>query len=615
MILSTQRLDIIRKAYARFVHRFVATLRVLSACLEGACVLAAIGCLTLLVLYLGYDHRVISWSMIMPYLRIGQGVFIATILFRLILLFPSSWRQSRPLMRVTDGVMLLTLLPWIYPRPAAPWLPWLDTLLYSPWLLMGVLGVYSALVLCLFAIRTVGRRVNPTIILAASFLLFITVGTLLLMMPKCTVGGISFADSLFVSTSAVCITGLTPVDVATEFTPLGLVILAVMMQVGALGVMTFTSVFALFFSGNTSIYSQLMVKDMIYTKTINSLLPTLLLIFLFTLSVEAIGAVAVLWSIHGVIPGMSLRSEMAFAAFHSLSAFCNAGFSTLPDGLSNPALLRGNQLIYLVTSVLVVAGGIGYPILVNARDALFQATRRLHRRLRHRPPGPRKVHLMDMNTRVVLTTTSILLVGGTVGFYLLESSHALAGMSPWQKLVQSVFNSVTPRSAGFASVAPSGFLNVTVLMLLFLMAVGGASQSTAGGIKVNTLATAWLHLRSTLSGRDRVTAHHRNVAPASVSRAQAVILLAIVSYLLFSIVLLLFEPALPARMLLFESCSALFTVGSSLGATPLLGVPAKILLCLAMFVGRMGLLSLLAGLVGSRRLSPISFPSDNIIIS
>lgn len=610
-----QRLRIIRKAYARFVHRCVAGLRVLSACLEGACAVAALGCLTLLVLYVGYDRDVIPWRAVLPWLRVGQGVFVATILFQLLMLFRTTVRRNGPVKWVADGAMLLTVLPWIYPRPDRPWLPWLEQLLYSPWFLMGVLGAYSAVVLSFFAVKGLGRRVNPTLILAVSFLLVISVGTLLLMMPRCTYSGISFTDSLFVSTSAVCITGLTPVDVPSTFTPLGQGILAVMMQVGALGVMTFTSVFALFFSGNASIYSQLMVKDMIYTKTINSLLPTLLLICLFTLTVEAVGAAAVLWSIHGAIPGMTLRQEVAFSLFHSLSAFCNAGFSTLPDGLSNPALLRGNQLIYLVTSVLVVAGGIGYPILVNARDASIQAVRRLWLRLHRRNPGPKKVHLMDINTRVVLVTTIVLLLTGTVAFWLLEGGHSMAGMSPWQKLVQSVFNAVTPRSAGFASVAPAGFLDVTIVVLLFLMVVGGASQSTAGGIKVNTLATAWLHLRATLTGRDTVVAYNRTISQASVNRAQAVIALAAVSYLTFSILLMLLEPQLPARMLLFESCSALFTVGSSLGATPLLGTGAKVLLCVAMFIGRMGLLSLLAGLIGSRRHSPVAYPADSIIIS
>lgn len=605
----------LRKAYARFERRFTATLRVLSVCLDVLAALSALLCLTLLALYAGFDRQTITYTSIRPWLRLAQGVFVSGILFRMVFLFRTTIRESRPVKWIVDGAMLLTVLPWAYPHPLHPWIPALERVMYSPYFTMGILAVYSGVFICFLLIKALGRRLNPTMILAVSFLLFIAIGTGLLMMPRCSVDGISFSDSLFVSTSAVCITGLTTVDVASTFTPLGTIILAVMMQVGALGVMTFTSVFALFFSGNASIYSQLMVKDMIYSKTINTLLPTLLLICLFTISVEALGAVAVFWSIHGSIPGMTLGREMAFSAFHSLSAFCNAGFSNLPGGLSNPALLHGNQLIYLVTSVLVIAGGIGYPILVNARDALFQSVRRMWRRLRRRPVGPKMIHLMNLNSKVVLVTTGWLLLIGTVGFFLLEHNNSLRGMSPWEQLVQSLFNAVTPRSAGFASVAPSGFLGVTIVMLLFLMAVGGASQSTAGGIKVNTLATAWLHMRSTLCGQTRVTAWNRTLSPASVNRAQAVIMLAIISYLIFSVALMIMEPDLPPRMLLFESCSALFTVGSSLGATPLLGDPAKMLLCLAMFIGRMGLLSLMAGMLGSHRYTALQYPTDNIIIS
>ena len=605
----------LRKAYARFERRFTETLRVLSVCLEAISAIAAVMCLTLIALYAGFDRDTIALADIRPWMRVAQGVFVANILFSIIFAPRAALRENRPVKWLIDIAMLLTILPWMYPRPVQPWIPWLDGVMYSPLFTTGIMATYSAVILCFLTIKALGRRLNPSMILAVSFLFFIVAGSLLLMMPRCTYGGISFADSLFVSTSAVCITGLTTVDVASTFTPLGSAIIAVMMQVGALGVMTFTSVFALFFSGGASIYSQLMVKDMIYSKTINTLLPTLMLIFLFTLSVEALGAGAVFWSIHDVIPGMTLGDEIAFSAFHSISAFCNAGFSTLPGGLSNPALLHGNQLIYLITSVLVVSGGIGYPILVNARDAMIQSLHRLLLRLRRRHAGPSPIHLMNLNTRVVLVTTGWLLLAGTVGFFLLERHNSLAGMSPWQQTVQSLFNAVTPRSAGFSSVAPSGFLNVTIVMLLFLMAIGGASQSTAGGIKVNTIATAWLHMRSTIGGSDRVTAWNRTLSAASVNRAQSVIMLAILSYVAFTVALMLMEPELPARMLIFESCSALFTVGSSLGATPLLGIPAKMLLCLAMFIGRMGLLSLLAGVIGMRRYSALQYPSDNIIIS
>ncbi|MDE6304994.1 MAG: potassium transporter, partial [Muribaculaceae bacterium] len=179
----------------------------------------------------------------------------------------------------------------------------------------------------------------------------------------------------------------------------------------------------------------------------------------------------------------------------------------------------------------------------------------------------------------------------------------------------SIFNSVTPRSAGFSSLNPAGFRDVTILFILFLMWIGGGSQSTAGGIKVNTIAAIWLNLRSIVTGREYVTAFKRSIAIGSIRRANAVVALSIVSYLIYSLILMSLEPELPTKALLFESCSALFTVGSSLGITPELCNASKILLCTAMFIGRVGIISLLMGLIGHRSYHPAKYPTDNIIIN
>lgn len=602
------------RAYARFTRQWANTLRVLSVCFDVLTVVSSLICLVAIAIYGGFDSSVVSFDDVRPLLRGCQATFIFNILFNLILRFRITLAETRPLRWFIDVLMLLTLIPWLWPHPVNPWWPALDSLLYSRFTLVAVLGLYASVYLCFALVRSLGKHTNPSLILSISFLLFIAVGSALLMLPRCTVSGISLPDSIFVSTSAVCICGLTTVDISTTFTPLGLCILAMMMQVGALGVMTFTSFFALFFSGRPSIYSQLMVKDMIYSKTVNSLLPTLAYTLVFTLAVEAIGAVAIYWSVVDTIPGYSQADYITFAAFHSLSAFCNAGFSTIGNGLSNPALLQGNQLIYLVVSALVIAGGIGFPILVNAKDAIAFRLRELWHIVRRRP-HTRPPHLYNLNSRVVLISSTILFIGGAIIFFILERNNSLAGMSPYEKTVQSIFNAVTPRSAGFSSVNPAGFLPVTLLVIMFFMWIGGGSQSTAGGIKVNTFAAALLHLRASVLGRRRVEVFNRTISTASLSRAHSVIALSIISYLLLSFVLLAIEPELPPRMLLFESLSALFTVGSSLGATPLLSTAGKLIICGAMFVGRVGLLSLLAGLAGERHKPAPELPEDNLIIN
>lgn len=574
---------------------------------------ASVACLVALVLYLGFEHTIVSYKVISPCLRSCQAIFAVNIIYNLLMRFRITIKETRPLKWVVDSLVLLSLIPAIWPHFLHPGA--LERVLHSHILLAIALGAYSGVYISFALIRSFGKRTNPSLILSASFLIFIGLGTLLLMLPKCTVNGISPIDSLFVSTSAVCICGLTPVDVSATFTPLGICIIAVMMQVGALGVMTFTSSFALFFSGNASIYSQLMVKDMFYSRTINSLLPTLIYTLVFTLVVEALGAVAIYFSIQGDLPQLSSLQQWGFAAFHSLSAFCNAGFSTLDSGMSNPALMHGNQLVYLCISALVIAGGIGFPILVNTKDVLAEKVTRLWCHISRKPEPPRHPHPYNMNTRVAITTTLWLFAFTWVLFMVFEWNHSLAGMSPYQKIVQGIFNSTTPRSSGFVSVNPAGFLPVTLLMVMLMMWIGAGSQSTAGGIKVNTFAAAMLHLRATITGKRSVTVYGRTISTASLSRAQAVVWLSILSYAVFAGLILILAPEFSTKALLFETLSALFSVGSSLGVTAALPPLAKGLLCMAMFVGRVGLLSLLMGLVGQQKDPPIQFPEDNIIIS
>ncbi len=214
--------------------------------------------------------------------------------------------------------------------------------------------------------------------------------------------------------------------------------------------------------------------------------------------------------------------------------------------------------------------------------------------MRHREHEPHNVHPFNMNTKIVITTFMALLIAAVRRhFYGLNGTIPCQGMTLWQKITQAAFNSATPRSAGFSSVNPASFRDITLVAVIFLMWVGGAAQSTGGGVKVNTLAAILLNLRAIVTGRPYVTAFQRTISVNSIRRANAVIALSIISYLIFSLLLLGLEPQLSTRSLLFESCSALFTVGSSLGATPLLSDASKILLCAAMFLGRVGIISLL----------------------
>lgn len=604
-----QRLSRWSASFSKATIRFAPRIRLASDVLDVLALIAAFVCFGCFASHLGFNHTADEYRAIFRIMRYVQGIFIANILFNIIFDFRRVRRETRALKWIIDIAVLTSLLPWIYPHPAHPWIPWLERVLYSTIYLYSVLGVYAAFEISLWIMKCMNRRTNPALLLSGSFLVFIIVGTGLLMLPKCTYTPISFVDTLFVSTSAVCITGLTPVDVSVTFTPLGELILGMLIQIGGLGVLTFTSFFALFYTGGTSIYSQLMVKDLIYTRSFNELLPTMLYILGITLLIEGIGAVLIYFSIQGIFP-MTTQEEIGFAVFHSISAFCNAGFSTVHGGMSNPMLLYGNQWIYLAMSLIITAGSIGFPILVNCREYIGHKMRRL---LRH--SHDKVVHIWSMNTKIVLITSASLMVSGVVLFYLWERDNTLAGMSPWMQAVQSIFNATVPRSAGFASVSPAAFMPYTLIFVMFLMWIGGASQSTAGGIKVNTFGAMLLNIRTVMTGKHRVTAFHRTISVQSMQRVHTVIAVSVISVMVYSVAILMLEPQLSTRNCLFEVVSAVFTVGSSLGCTPDLSDASKIILCTAMFFGRIGMLSILMGFADSHRSNSFRYPSDSIIIN
>lgn len=588
----------------------------LGSVLKWCTFFASIICITALILFIGLFHNETSLKVLTLTVKLCQTVFLVNILFNLIFRFRTTLRHTRRLKWILDFLVLSTIFSLLFPYPVANFnSPVLDVY-YSHWFIYTLLFIYSVFELSIGIAGLFGKKTNPSLILAGSFVFFIIIGTLTLMLPKCTVGGISFIDSLFIATSAVSITGLTTIDIASVFTPLGIGILAALIQIGALGVLTFTSFFAMFFSGETSIYNQLMVKDMVYSKTANNIVPTLLYIFLFTLSIEVIGAVGIYFSLPPDFPITEINLKILFSAFQSLSAFCNAGFTWVSDGMSNPSLMNSNQFIYIIMGTLVLMGGIGFPILVNLKNIIFTYFRRfssflgLSRREEHKIK-----HIYDVNTKIVLITSLSITALTIVLFLIFEWNNTLSGMNLWHKLSQAYFNASIPRSSGFASVNPAGFMPSTLLLIMFLMWIGGSSQSTAGGVKVNTFACMLLNLKSIITNHKYIEVFKRTISVMSVRRANAVIGISILSYFLLLMLLIILEPAMSLKDLAFEAASALFTVGSSLGITSALGTVSKLLLCMAMFAGRVGLLSLLMGLAKNREENTRIFPYDNVIIN
>ena len=574
----------------------------------------------LLIVGLVYEHGfTISVAEAHQLQRLYHGVwivFLSDISLRIALEYKDTRQTFSKLTWILTFLLYLTLVPVVFHRPEvegaiqAVW-DFLNGRIYH----LALLLMLSFLNLSYGLVRLLGRRTNPSLILAVSFLIIILIGTGLLMLPRSTVAGISWVDSLFISTSAVCVTGLTSVDVASTFTTTGFVIIILLIQIGGLGVMTLTSFFAMFFMGNTSLYNQLVVRDMVSSNSLNSLLSTLVYILGFTLAIEGAGMLAIWSDIHGTM-GMDIHEELAFSAFHSIWAFCNAGFSTLPGNLGNPLLMSGHNPFYIYISLLIILGGIGFPILVNFKDIILYHIRRFWRFLRTWEwDGRRFYHLYNLNTRIVLIVTFLLLVGGTAGIALFEWNASFAGMSVADKWTQAFFNASCPRTAGFSSLDLAGLSVQTLLIYLILMWIGGGSQSTAGGIKVNAFAVVVLNLVAVLRGTERVEVFGRELSYDSIRRSNATVVMSFGVLFVFIFIISILEPKLSLLTVTFECVSAISTVGSSLNATPLLGSDSKLLVALLMFVGRVGLITLMLGIIKQKKNTKYQYPSGQIIIN
>ena len=543
-------------------------------------------------------------------------VFLADMSLHWLLEYADTRKKYRKLAWVLSILLYLTLVPVIFHRPednGSILMFW--EILHSKLYHVVVLSILSLLQLSNGLVRLLGKRTNPSLILAVSFFIIILVGTGLLMLPRCTISGISWVDSLFISTSAVCVTGLTSVDLTTTFTTEGFVVILLLIQIGGLGVMTLTSFFALFFMGNTSLYNQLVVRDMVNSKSLGSLLSTLLYTLGFTLVIETMGMITIWLSIHGTMD-MNLEEELAFAVFHSISAFCNAGFSTLPGNLGNPLMMNNHNLFYALISILVILGGIGFPILVNLKEIIFYRLKRMTQfLLRKNKVSAKSVQLYNLNTRIVVTMTFLLLAVGTLILLAFEWNHAFAGMSIAEKCTHAFFNAACPRTAGFSSVDFSLFGIQSILIYILLMWIGGGAQSTAGGIKVNAFAVVVLNLAAVIRGSQRVEVHGRELAHDSIRRSNATVVMSLIILFVSIFLLSWLEPTLPLLSLTFEAVSALSTVGSSLNLTPLLQESSKLVIVVLMFVGRVGLITMMLGIVKQKKNTKYKYPSDNIIIN
>ncbi|GHA49416.1 potassium transporter [Salinimicrobium marinum] len=454
---------------------------------------------------------------------------------------------------------------------------------------------------------------NPAQVFIGSFLLIIFMGTFLLMLPKATHEGISALDALFTSTSAVCVTGLIVVDTGSYFTGFGQTIILILIQLGGLGIMTFASYFSYFFRGRASYENQLMLKDMTNSDKIGEVFSVLKKIILVTFLIEFIGAVFIYLSISKeVIESVSER--IFFAVFHTVSGFCNAGFSTLENSLYEPEF-QFNYPLQLIVAVLFILGGIGFPILFNLYKYFGYFAKHQFLKLRHPKDSVYKPWVLSLNSRIVLTTTVILLISGSVLFYFFEYNNTLAEHNGFGKIVTAFFGGATPRTAGFNSVDTSALNLSTVMIVFLLMWIGASPGSTGGGIKTSTFAVATLNFLSLARGKDRIEVYRREITDISVRRAFAIIALSLVVIGMAIFLIASFDSEKDLLSIAFECFSAYSTVGLSLGITADLTAASKIVIILTMFIGRVSMLTILIAVLRNVKHLNYRYPHEEILMN
>lgn len=454
---------------------------------------------------------------------------------------------------------------------------------------------------------------NPAQFFVLSFVLVIFGGALLLMLPKATNGGVVFLDALFTSTSAVSVTGLAVVDTGKVYTVFGQTIIALLIQLGGIGVMTFTSYFSYFFKGGSTYESQLIMRDMTNSDKIAEVFSTLKKIILLTFLIEFIGGFLIFTSLDPSVI-TSFGDRLFFSFFHAISGFCNAGFSTLSNGLYETAF-RFNYPLHLYLSFLLILGGIGFPIMFNCYKYLK------HMIFNRLLPFTRKAKIIykpwviNLNTRIILITTAILIVFGTVSFYFFEYDKSLAEHSGFGKIVTAFFGGVTPRTAGFNSVDYSTLSFPAIMITILLMWIGASPASTGGGIKTSTFAIATMNIFSIARGKDRLELYKREVAHSSIRRAFAIISLSLIIIGIATFLLAYCEPDKDILALTFEIFSAYSTVGLSMGVTGHLGEGGKLVIIFVMFIGRISMLTLLIALLRQSKQLKYKYPSEEILIN
>ena len=448
------------------------------------------------------------------------------------------------------------------------------------------------------------KEFTTTRIIALGFLGAIFVGTLLLMLPISATSGkaTNFVDSLFTATTSVCVTGLVTVPTYAHWTLFGQIVIALLAQVGGLGVITFTMLFMMVLGRKIGLKQRLLIQDAYNLDTIQGMVILIRKIIKGTLIVEGIGALLYMTVFIPEFGWIGIWKSI----FNSISAFCNAGMDVL--GPNSLAPYVGNPVINFTTMALIVLGGIGFPVWWCILD-MFRKRHRRHQTLRM------GIHHLSLHTKMVLSITCFLIVGGALLIFLLEYNNpqTLGGLSLWEKIQASFFQSVTTRTAGFLTISQSGLHNATALICCILMFIGGSPSGTAGGVKTTTVAILALTVVSIIKGRNETEMFGRKINGNLVRRALSIFM---VSFVVMIIAVIALSVVQHGEFIdcLFEVISAIATVGLSRDFTTELTLAGRIIIIITMYIGRIGPISLALFFNSKRFVNVKTYPEEKVSV-
>lgn len=442
------------------------------------------------------------------------------------------------------------------------------------------------------------NMLTPTQIIPVGFVLVILVGAFLLWLPISSKTGarIPFSDCFFTATSATCVTGLIRFDTFSTWTFFGQLVLVILMEIGGVGFMTFAIVMMMAARQKIGLHSRRLQQDSIAAPAVGGIVRITQFVVKGTAIVEGTGAA--LLSIY-FVPRQGFWDGIWSSIFHSVSAFCNAGFDLMGRYTPNSslAMCESNWYVVIIIMALISLGGFGFLVWRDLIDHRFHFRN------------------LALQSKIVLATSAILTFGGAVGIFLLEIGNPdFESMSVSGKIAGSLFQSVTCRTAGFSTMNLGTMSTAAQFLMIMLMLSGGSPGSTAGGMKTTTVAVLFLSVRTTGKRRKKVEAFHRSVDPETISTAATVAILYIFSAIAVAMIISSVERGVDFQTAFFESASAVATVGSTLGITPKLGMLSKLLLCVLMIFGRSGTVTVLTAMTRRDRRVASRYPAEEISI-